>query len=136
MNQLAVLWITLVLLFSNNNQYLNKDAMYSGGGVHMNINVETGNYHDKNWNDTILTYTESAVPDKETAAMIANAIIQSMQKNGYIKGYILQEIFFDVADEIWILTYWKERDIYVDGDDCSIAIRKSNGEVLRIWFGE
>ncbi|MBQ3084049.1 MAG: hypothetical protein IJC46_01175 [Clostridia bacterium] len=39
-------------------------------------------------------------------------------------------------DEVWLVSFWKETEEITVGGDCSIAIQKSDGKVLRIWFGE
>jgi len=78
----------------------------------------------------------TGIPDKDTAVRIANTIMRTIQSKGYAKNFTLQTIFFDDVDEIWILSYWEDKGPNWNGADCSIAIRKSNAEVLRIWFGE
>lgn len=47
-----------------------------------------------------------------------------------------QSYIFDNQDEIWIVTFGKYGKENVAGGDCSIAIQKQDGQVLRIWFGE
>ena len=38
------------------------------------VKYESGDYHDKNWSETLGTYAGVAIPDKETALEIAEAI--------------------------------------------------------------
>lgn len=47
-----------------------------------------------------------------------------------------QSVFFDKQDEIWIVSFGMDSKENVVGGDCSIAIQKQDGRVLRIWFGE
>ena len=47
-----------------------------------------------------------------------------------------QSVFFDSQDEIWIVTFGTDGKDNVAGGDCSIAIQKLDGRILRIWFGE
>ena len=40
---------------------------------------------------------------------------------------------------IWIVSFWENNiddKIEIIGGDCNIAIQKSDGKVLRVWFGE
>ena len=53
------------------------------------VKYESGNFHDKNWSETIGTYSGGAViPDEETALKIAKAIFDGMEKS---KGEVLDE---------------------------------------------
>ena len=44
------------------------------------VKYESGNYHDKNWSETIGTYGGMVIPDEETALKIAKAIFDGMEK--------------------------------------------------------
>lgn len=100
------------------------------------VEFEVGNYHDKDWSKTIGTYRKAVVPNKETALEIAKAIFDGMDKSKEAREYIPQSVFYDEQDEIWIVSFWKESNEITLGGDCSIAIQKADGKVLRIWFGE
>ena len=105
------------------------------------VSYESGVYHDKDWTETEPgTYQGPAIPDKETALHIATAIFGGMEKSEEAKVFTAQKVFFDTEDEIWIVSFWKEPELPNDmlcvGNDCSIALQKSDGEVLKIWFGE
>ena len=80
------------------------------------VKYESGNYHDKNWSETIGTYGGMVIPDEETALKIAKAIFDGM--------------------EIWIVSFGKNSNHIMLGGDCNIAMQKKDGKVLRIWFGE
>ena len=89
--------------------------------------------------DPVGTYTQPVIPDEETAIEVATAIMQSIQRKGYGKEYVIQSVFFDTVDEIWIVTFaLPQYDVtaLMDGGGYSIAMRKSNAEVVRIWAGE
>ena len=61
--------------------------------------------------------------------------MQSLQRKGYGKDYVIQSVFFDTVDEIWIVTFgMPQYDVtaLIDGACYNIAMRKSNAEVLRI----
>lgn len=100
------------------------------------INYESGIFYDKNWSETVGTYTGAVIPDKETALEIAKVIFNGMDKSKEVEEYVPKSVFFDCQDEIWIISFWKDSDEIILGGDCSIAIQKADGKVLRIWFGE
>ena len=93
------------------------------------VKYESGNYHDKNWSETIGTYGGMVIPDEETALKIAKAIFDGME-------YVPQSVFYDNQDEIWIVSFGKNSNHIMLGGDCNIAMQKKDGKVLRIWFGE
>lgn len=101
------------------------------------IKYESGNFYDKNWSETIGTYkVEAVVPDEETALKIAKAIFDGMEKSKEVQEYVPKSVFYDNQDEIWIVSFAKNSSQITLGGDCNIAIRKKDGMVLRIWFGE
>lgn len=100
------------------------------------VKYESGNYHDKNWSETIGTYGGMVIPDEETALKIAKAIFDGMEKSKDAKEYVLQSVFYDNQDEIWIVSFGKNSNHIMLGGDCNIAMQKKDGKVLRIWFGE
>ena len=116
-----------VILFSSCNSKGMKNDM---------VNYEVGAYHDKNWDETIGSYQGEVIPDKETALEMAKAIFNGMEKSKESQHFIPQSIFFDEKDEIWIVSFGKDSNEIILGGDCSIAMQKKDGKVLRIWFGE
>lgn len=100
------------------------------------IQFEEGIFYDKNWSDTAGTYTGNAVESKETAVAIATAVYNGMHKSQSMSDLTPQSVFFDSQDEIWIVTFGMDSKENVVGGDCSIAIQKLDGRILRIWFGE
>ena len=120
-----------LLIFSSCTGIANKEVFDMG-----NVAYSSGIYHDKNWDESVGTYTGAVVPDKETAIKIASAVLPPIQAQGYVPDYVVQAVFFDETDEIWIVSFWEDREHDVDGGDCSIAIKKADAQVLRIWFGE
>lgn len=96
----------------------------------------SGTYHDKNWEEKVGSYVGDAVPDKETAFEIAKAIFNGMEKSKEAQKYVPQLVFFDEKDQIWVVSFWKDSEEIILGGECSIAIQKKDGKVLRIWFGE
>lgn len=82
------------------------------------IAYESGIYHNKNWNE------------------IATVIFNRMRKSNSAQKYVPQSVFYDEQDEIWIVSFWEGTNGIVLSGDCSIAMQKKDGKVLRIWFGE
>ena len=99
------------------------------------VEFETGNYYNKNWNETSGTYNKAVVPDENSAVEIATAIFNNMENSEYRREDVPQAVFYDEQDEVWIVSFWEE-SVHTLGGDCSIAIQKEDGRVLRIWFGE
>lgn len=100
------------------------------------VKFQSGNYFNKDWSETVGTYKKAAVPNKKAALEIAQAIFNGMDKSEETQEYVPQSIFYDEQDEIWIVSFWKDSNEITLGGDCSIAIQKADGKVLRIWFGE
>lgn len=104
----------------------------------VDVEVKTGIYQ-KDWSDPVGKLTDPLIPDKETAVKIATAILESIQAKGYWKTYTLHSIYFDTAEEVWLVSFGEEQDdigALIDGGGCTIAIKKSNAEVLGVWAGE
>ncbi len=136
--KLFSLLLLLLLCFSACKDTQKKSEMLS---YKSEVSYESGVYHDKDWTETEPgTYKGAAIPDKETALHIATAIFDGMEKSEEAKAFTAQKVFFDTEDEIWIVSFWEEPALPDDmlrvGNDCSIALQKSDGKVLRICFGE
>lgn len=101
------------------------------------IKYKSGIFYEKNWDETIGTYTgECVIPNEEIALEIAKAIFNGMEKSKSMKEYVPQSVFYDNQDEIWIVSFGENSNQIVIGGDCNIAMQKKDGKVLRIWFGE
>lgn len=98
------------------------------------ISFEEGVWSDKDWENVEFPFKKDCVPDKETAVNITRILIEKFQQQNYFSDYVLQSVFFDTEDKIWIVTYGESRNY--PGACVSIAIRKENAEVIKIWVGE
>ncbi len=103
------------------------------------IFFETGIYYDKfqvGWKNAYATYDNAAVPNKEVALEIATAIFNGMEKNAEVQRYIPQMVFYDEQEDVWVVCFFEPSngDIYMLGSEVNIAIQKSDGKVLRIWY--
>lgn len=96
----------------------------------------SGVYHNKNWSDDWGTYTSDAIPDVDTAISVASALFENVKKDGIGQTYILNSVFFDTEDNIWIITFSQSTDSSVDGGEFNIALSQTTGNVIRMWFGE
>lgn len=106
-----------------------------GDNIMKDIRYEEGIYQNKNWNEIEFPFEQPCVPDKETAITITNSIMSNFQSDGHFPNYVAQSIFFDKEDELWIVSYWQEKENYV-GADFTIALRKDNGQVVKMWVNE
>lgn len=101
------------------------------------IPYETGSFDwDIGEEDAV---TDIPVPDKETAIKIAESITSGFQKKGFFPGYVPQHVFFDSDKDVWIVSLWKESEnenVIYFGACFSIAIKKDNAEVIKMWVGE
>ena len=89
--------------------------------------------------DTIGTYNGYVIPDKETAISVAVQIFSGMEKGKTAEKFLPQSVFYDEEDEIWIVLFTepiKKYGVATLGNGCCIAMQKSDGKVLRIWFEE
>ena len=102
------------------------------------IQYKTGVYDDKDWSDTVGTYYGDVVPNETVALNIAKAIFEGIEKNQSTSSFTPQLVFYDEEEKVWIVSFWNNEAVSngIIGYDCSIAINKSDGRVLRIWYGE
>lgn len=122
----AVLVLFILFMFTSCN---------SKGG-NQDLKYQEGIFYDKNWSDTVGTYEGNVVETKETAVAIATAVYNGIDKSQSMSNFTPQSVFFDKQDEIWIVSFGMDSKENVVGGDCSIAIQKLDGRILRIWFGE
>ena len=113
--------------FNNDNSFViawKSDILY-----------EEKDFYEEDWYETAGVYKGVAIPDKETAIQVATVI---MRATGMPEEYIAQHVSLNTVDEIWIITFWSQShdDTLWTGGCRSIGIKKSNGEVMRIWSGE
>lgn len=106
------------------------------GEDELSYTYRTGVYHNKEWSDDWGTYTAEAIPNVETAISIATALFKNAQSDGVGQNYVLNSVFFDTEDNIWIVTFSQSTDSSIDGGEFNIALDKSSGTVLRMWFAE
>jgi len=77
-----------------------------------------------------------AIPDMETAIDIANAIFRTIQRDRFfLRNYVADFVYYDEENGIWIVGFVIPGRNFVGGS-ISIALRKSDATVLKIWPGE
>ena len=137
------LFIIVILAGCSNGKTDNSREIPENTIAPNTVSFSSGVFFDKNWDDPTGTYCEKAIPNQETAIKVATAIWDGMEKTENEKYFILQDVFYDVEDGIWIVSFWEDDPIDTDdgplvmlGSSCSIAIDEDDGRVLRIWFGE
>ena len=108
-------------------------------GACLEYSYEEGTF-DLNIKDDFGVYTEDAVPDAETASLVAQAIFNGMKKSSEAKEFQVQRVIYDVEKKVWVVEFFSlkktEGEIMTAGYVCYIAIKKENAEVVRIWFEE
>jgi hypothetical protein len=109
-------------------------------GENHNVDYEEGVYYDKNWHDTIGSYSGNIVPTAECAVNLASVIFSSIPQFAVDAHMTPNSVFWDIEDGVWIVTFWdsskdNENEVYI-GYCINIAIQASDGKVLRLWAGE
>ena len=112
-------------------------------GNDLRVEYKEGTYYNKDWDNIEFPVTDVNIPaieytsvaDKETAISIANMIFDELQNNGRYKNFSMQQVFFDIPDEIWIVSFWETRGGYL-GSDFSIAISKNDARIIKMWINE
>ncbi len=132
-----VIIITTVFLISGcNNKEIEEENKINNTE---NVMYEEGIYQDKDWDLLEFPIEMTCVPDKETAISIANDIMINFQKQGSFKGYIPQHVFLDTEDNFWVVSFWpnvEENNATYVGASLSIAIKKENAQILKMWVDE
>ncbi len=76
------------------------------------------------------------VPDAETALDLGNVLLNQFQKRGFFPGAIPQQIAYQDDPSIWIISCWPESAPDKPHATVSIAIRKDNAQVEKMWLDE
>jgi uncharacterized protein YqgQ len=102
---------------------------------------EEGIFEPKDWENIQFPIKDDCIPDKETAIKVAKIFLENLQKQNFFTNNVLGSVFYDTEDKIWIVSFWEESDYMLDGyvtvgGDLSIAIRRENAEVVKMWPGE
>ncbi len=83
--------------------------------------------------DNTAVYDGEIVSDKETAIEIAKIVLNNISDFENKKDYNTIIVFYDTEKEIWIVTFDKKDTL---GGCVSVAIRKSDAQIVKVWFGE
>ncbi|MBQ7907030.1 MAG: hypothetical protein IJ309_05075 [Clostridia bacterium] len=129
---IAVAFVILLIMFSI--------MSCEKGEEPKEIEYEEGIYHDKNLDDNLGSYNGTVIADKNVAVDVATSIFNSLFKDKVDEGYAPQLVFYDKEEDLYVVSFWNG-SCYDDGtvslgEECSIAIRASDGKVLKIWFAE
>ena len=96
-----------------------------------NIVISSGIYSNKDWDKFEFPFSAECIPDSETAIAVTKSIVMNFQKEGKFCDYAPQLVFFDVEDNIWIVSFWPKIEGYI-GSGFNIAIRKENAQVVKM----
>jgi hypothetical protein len=105
---------------------VNKEDTYSA------VLYEEGSYDKTHWESSGYM-SGDCIPDKNTAIRIAVVILENFQNDVQFKNVVVQKVFFDTQDKIWIVSFWEDGMI---GGDFEIAMRADNAQVIRMIAGE
>ena len=120
------------------------DVKYSTGTYYKDIRYDTGDFEKENlydWEDLAGVYKEDVVPDRDVALTVGIAVFKGIAKNSKsLEDFVPQSVFYDTENEFWVVIFYPDYDsdegVYVVGGDCSIFIRKKDGQVFRICFSD
>lgn len=143
MKHIIVLFLVVLLLVgcaANQENLVNNETATSESTEPTIPLITKFDFYDLGWDEGPMTYTGNAVPDMETAVAIASAIFKAMPKSPSTENFTLDCVFYDEENGIWTVSFADpipaDATVVAVGYCCSIAIKESNGEVLRIWSGE
>ena len=88
-----------------------------------------------NWQD----FSGNVIPNAETALAIATSIYEAVDKHHEVEGLVPSSVFYDEDDEIWVVSFDRpnpSQNIDISGGGWCIAMRKSDGQVVKIWRTE
>lgn len=120
------------------------DVKYSTGTYYKDIRYDTGDFEKENlyaWEDHAGVYKEDVVPDRDVALTVGIAVFKGIAKNSKsLEDFVPQSVFYDTKNEFWIVNFYPNYDsdegVYVASGDCSVFIRKKDGQVFRICFSD
>ncbi len=103
------------------------------------LTVEYGVYNI-DWEESSGTYKGDVIPTKEVAIRVAEQIYEGLPKADHEQNYEPYFILYDEQEQIWIVGFCEIDPLFGGpigpGSDRCIAIRQSDGKVMRIWSGE
>ena len=120
------------------------DVKYSTGTYYKDIRYDTGDFEKENlyaWEDHAGVYKEDVVPDRDVALTVGIAVFKGIAKNSKsLEDFVPQSVFYDTENEFWVVIFYPDYDsdegVYVASGDCSVFIRKKDGQVFRICFSD
>ena len=88
------------------------------------------------WESENSPFLHDCLADVETASSVAKLIFSEIQREGYCSGYSLQYIEYQSDPGIWVFTFWDGSDDSGPSATFSMAIRKDNAQVVKMWVDE
>lgn len=96
------------------------------------IEVTSGSF--QYWDEIDFPITEVCIPDHTTAIKVTESIVDGFKKDGMFPEYCAQSVFFDTERQIWIVSFYPNDQ--EEGASLSIAIKKDNSQVVKMWVEE
>ena len=128
-NILGFLVIVAVLLAGFPNPQVKSEAEGNFTPVYAE-----GVLENKNWESEAGSYFGDCIADSKAATDVADAIFHNLALPQAYDEYTVLSIFYDTQDAIYIVSFGKAS--LQLGGGVNIALRKSDAQVLRIWFDE
>lgn len=95
--------------------------------------------YDMNWSSEFGYYEEDILFDEETAKAVAQQIFDSIKEKYGKEEYVVQYCYYYEKENAWMVYFdkpHKEGNLYRLGGGCTIALNKTDGRVMRIFWGE
>ena len=96
--------------------------------------IETTSGYFQYWDEIDFPIIEVCIPDHTTAIKVTESIVDGLKKDGKFTDYCAQSVFFDIESQVWIVSFFP--DGQEEGASLSIAIRKDDSQVVKMWVGE
>ena len=126
---LTILILVLTTLTACAN---NVDASIENTGEEVKISVQTINYDDVPWDESIGDFTHDLIITSEMALKLSELYLAEINPSMLEDKSVSVQIIKD--SEICVITYAHYPSKL--GGDISIAISLKSGEVLKMWAGE
>ena len=94
--------------------------------------------YDRNWTTDIGYYKKDVLPDKDMAKAVAQLIFDGIKEEYGKEDYVIQYATYYEKENAWMVHFaktYKEGEMMALGAGCTIALNKTDGRVMRIFWG-
>ncbi len=130
-----ILLLIIALLSACDNQERESESVSNSNLLSENTVLKEGVYFlERGWRELTSEEKTHAPIAFEEAFTVAIARLEEQQQSGYFQNYILQSVFYDTEDEVWIFSF--SEPPLIPGICYNIAISRVGGHLLGEWGGE